>query len=433
MDCFRRLLTVALLFFIGFLPQVKGQGFGYEVIPKPDIWYNDVDGIRLGVILDGQVPGSFGDGPHRLDAGVWLGLWFPDLPVSYYVSFTEPISAWSEFSSEAAIELVSSIRTGYHNHGIGFSKRWQQGFDERKYIEFSNYNSYQRRFDREYSAFPGMWSDHDKVLTSFSLELQNENPLGWYHLSAETLFQLNDERYSVVNLSARQQIPFNEIWGLRVRAFAGFASSDTDPEYLYSRSMMPAIETLGSGITRAKGTLPQAWLEMGTMHLGSGASRRGYISADMGNCLCRDCEACHAAEDVPGSRLFNSFAAVNMEFDFWNPLTRTLTGMSGISDFLKFRSYLFMDAGRALSDSEYGLKVTGTAQDPSASPLPPPTELMADAGAGISLSFNIPDNYGKPRGFVLRYEVPFWLSEPGEGNDAFDFRSLFGFGAVISF
>src|SRR5690625_2965779 len=84
-----------------------------------------------------------------------------------------------------------------------------------------------------------------------------------------------------------------------------------------------------------------------------------------------------------------------------------------ISDFLKFRSYLFMDAGRVLSDSEYGLKVTGTAQDPSASPLPPPTELMADAGAGISLSFNIPDNYGKPRGFVLRYEVPFWLSEPG--------------------
>src|SRR5690625_5358693 len=75
-----------------------------------------------------------------------------------------------------------------------------------------------------------MWSDHDKVLTSFSLELQNENPLGWYHLSAETLFQLNDERYSVVNLSARQQIPFNEIWGLRVRAFAGFASSDTRSE-----------------------------------------------------------------------------------------------------------------------------------------------------------------------------------------------------------
>src|SRR5690625_7471215 len=134
MDCFRRLLTVALLFFIGFLPQVKGQGFGYEVIPKPDIWYNDVDGIRLGVILDGQVPGSFGDGPHRLDAGVWLGVWFPDVPVSYYVSFTEPISAWSEFSSEADMELVRSVRTRLYNHGIGFGKRWQQGVDGSEWI-----------------------------------------------------------------------------------------------------------------------------------------------------------------------------------------------------------------------------------------------------------------------------------------------------------
>ena len=433
MDCFRRLLTVALLFFIGFLPQVKGQGFGYEVIPKPDIWYNDVDGIRLGVILDGQVPGSFGDGPHRLGAGVWLGLWFPDLPVSYYVSFTEPISAWSEFSSEAAIELVSSIRTGYHNHGIGFSKRWQQGFDERKYIEFSNYNSYQRRFDREYSAFPGMWSDHDKVLTSFSLELQNENPLGWYHLSAETLFQLNDERYSVVNLSARQHIPFNEIWGLRVRAFAGFASSDTDPEYLYSRSMMPAIETLGSGFTRAKGTLPQAWLESGNMHIGGGANLRGYTRADVRNHLSQKNVASSDDEGVYGPHLFNSFAAVNVEFDFWNPLSSLLTDISGISDILKFRTYLFMDAGRGLSDSEYDYERGVNSREPSASQLPPPTELMADAGAGISLSFNIPDHYGKPRGFVLRYEIPFWLSEPGEGNDAFDFRSLFGFGAVISF
>src|SRR5690625_7707466 len=132
MDSFRRLLPVSLLFFIGFIPQVKGQGSGYEVIPKPDIWYNDVDGIRLGIILDGQVPGSFGDEPHRLDAGVWLGLWFPDLPVSYYVSFTEPISAWSKISSDAAIELVSSLQTGYHKHRIGVSQRQQQALDRPK-------------------------------------------------------------------------------------------------------------------------------------------------------------------------------------------------------------------------------------------------------------------------------------------------------------
>src|SRR5690625_4105812 len=192
MDSFRRLVTVSLLFFIGFIPQVKGHGSVYEVIPKPDIWYNDVDGIRLGIILDGQVPGSFGDGPHRLDAGVWLGLWFPDLPVSYYVSFTEPIAAWSEFSSEAAIELVSSIRTGYHNHGIGFSKRWQQGFDDGKHIEFRNNNSYQGQFARENPPFPGSWLDEDKARTIFSLGFRNDNRLGCCRCSHEPLFQQSD-------------------------------------------------------------------------------------------------------------------------------------------------------------------------------------------------------------------------------------------------
>jgi len=45
---------------------------------------------------------------------------------------------------------------------------------------------------------------------------------------------------------------------------------------------------------------------------------------------------------------------------------------------------------------------------------------------------NIPDYLGKPRGFVLRYDIPFWLSDPDSG-DSFKFRSLIGFGAVLSF
>src|SRR5690625_7987878 len=106
--------------------------------------------------------------------------------------------------------------------------------------------------------------------------------------------------------------------------------------------MMPAIETLGSGFTRAKGTLPQAWLERGNMHIRGGANLRGYTSADIGNSLTRGCEACPAAEDVWGRRLFNFFAAVYMVCDFWNAITRTSTGMSAIIDAMTSRSYLFM-------------------------------------------------------------------------------------------
>lgn len=426
---------ILLLFLVGLVNQGRGQSAGYELIPSPDLWYNDVDGIRLGVLLEGRVPGSFSDGPHRLDAGAWLGLWFPDLPVSYYLSFTEPINPWSQFNSEANIQMISSVRTGYHNHGIGFNKRWQQGFDERRYIEFSNYNSYQRRFNRVYTAFPALWSERDKFLTRFSLEVQNDNPLGWYHLSAHTTFQLNEERYSVFNLSARQQIHFNDYWGVRLRAFAGFASSGTDPEYLFSRSMMPAIQTMDNGFTRAKGTLPQVWMESGNVHVAGGANLRGYVHSDIQAMMPGACEDCSEGDTAPAAQpqLYSSFAAVNMEFDFWNPLAKMLKEMAYTAEFLSFRSYLFLDAGGSLGSSEFQWTQLSEAGDPIERYTNGSTDLISNAGAGISLSLNIPDNYGRPRGFVLRYEIPFWLSDPAEGDDTFDFRYLFGFGAVIPF
>ena len=83
-------------------------------------------------------------------------------------------------------------------------------------------------------------------------------------------------------------------------------------------------------------------------------------------------------------------------------------------EFIDFRSYLFFDAGLPLGIGDEA------------------TTIFADAGAGFSLSLNIPDYLGKPRGFVLRYEIPFWLSEPGS-EDSLKLRHLFGFGAVISF
>src|SRR5690625_6663861 len=113
---------------------------------------------------------------------------------------------------------------------------------------------------------------------------------------------------ALYSLSLHDALPI-----LRVRAFAGFASSDTDPEYHYSRSMMPAIETLGSGFTRAKGTLPQAWLESGNMHIGGGANLRGYTRADVRNHLSQKNVASSDDEGVYGPHLFNSFAAVNVE------------------------------------------------------------------------------------------------------------------------
>lgn len=406
------LVLLILLSIIGFIPdETRAQSGSYELIPAPDLWYNDVDGIRVGVRLKGQVPGTFEDGPHRLDAGLWLSTWFPDVPVSYYLSYTNPIDRWSDFGSEANYQLISSIRTGYHRHGVALNKRWQEGFDERSYKEIQLFNSFEKRFDREYTAFPELWGNGDKLKTTLSAEIKNDNGLGWYRLNASTMVQFLDESYVQVKGEFRQDIPLHEYWGFKVRLFTGISSENTAPEYLFSRSMAPMHETLFNGVTRAKGTIPQPWMESGNFHIAGGANLRGYTGQDVEtftNTGPAD------PNQLVAPYLMNSVASLNAEFDYFNPIGKVFNSIPYASDFLSFRSYLFFDAGRSLQVMDYE-----------------PDTLFADAGAGFSLSLNIPDYLGKPRGFVLKYELPFWLSEPGS-EEAFKLRHLFSVGAVIS-
>ncbi|MDX1641073.1 MAG: hypothetical protein R3220_05220 [Balneolaceae bacterium] len=406
-----RITTLIFAFFLISLfiltQNVRGQGAGYELLPAPDAWYNDVDGIRVGLRVRGQVPGTFNDGPHRLDAGVWLGTWFPDNPVSYYFSLTEPIPAWSDFGSEASVQFRSSIRTGYHNHGVAFNKRWQQGFDERKYRELRLYQSYEKRFDDEYTPFPALWSEDDKFLSTLTLRLQDENPLGWFQIQTSGSYQYLNDSYSVFTLTALQNIPINENWGFRIRSFTGIASDDADPEYLFPISSKPAIDWMSSGFTRAKGTIPQPWMNSGHIQVAGGANLRGYTEQEIGT---------FAKIGDLGiiAPLSTSLTSINAEFDYWNPIEILFQRTPYVSDFLTFNSYLFFDAGTEIGDEN-------TYSD----------NWLADAGTGFSLSLNIPDNLGKPRGFVIRFDMPFWLSDPGT-EDAFKFRYVFGIGGVIS-
>lgn len=401
----------------------EAQSPRYELLPSPDLWYNDVDGIRVGLRLKGQVPGTFEDGPHRLDAGLWLGLWFPKLPVSYYLSYTEPIQPWSEYGSEASVQVISSIRTGYHDHGIGFNKRWQQGFDERRYREFRLYTSYEKRFDEEYTLYPVLWSDQDKLLSSLTFSLQNDHALGWYTIQGATTLQYLNDFFSVATLRATQRIDFHEYWGIRMRAFTGLSSGKTAPEYLFSRSMRPAVQWMGNGFTRAKGTIPRRWMESDNIQIAGGAGLRGYTSQDAASFrlntseqdVIYEAEGSITEQPVTEPILYQSFASVNIEFDYWNPIAVAFNQIPYASEFLSFRSYLFFDSGTPLSGGSRG-----------------DDRLFSNAGAGFSLSLNIPDYQGKPRGFVLRYEIPFWLSNPGHEN-SFKLRHLAGFGAVISF
>ena len=396
------LLTVSL-------SAAQAQSFSekpYELRFAPDLWYNDVDGIRVGIRMRGQVPGTFDDGPHRLDTGLWLGTWLPSTPVSYFIRYTNPIASISGFNSEGSYSLLSSIRTGFHRHGAGFDKRWQPGFNEDEFTQFAAFGGVYSHFDSEYLVFPALWQDAWTPYLSLTAERQQLTNAGFLYYRAASVSGLTgaDTFFTGLQAEVRKSVELGSRLNLRLRASGGVLSGDAPPEQRYLASQAAPFHWMNSGFFRAKGTIPVPWMESGAFQLtGNGANLRGYARRD----------AKHARNGTPV--FYNAYTAFNAEIDYPNPIDLLFEQIPILGDFLRLRSYLFTDL------------LSGSIFDEDR------TENLADAGAGFALSLNIPDQLGRPRGFILRFDLPVWLSEPEEDQNPFKLRGVVSFGAVIGF
>lgn len=376
----------------------------YQLMPAPDIWYNSVDGVRVGVRILGQNPNSFGNGPHRLNAGVWLGTKFPENPVSYYLQFTEPIPGISDFGSEANISLETSYRTGFQDHGVSFNKRWQTGFNEMNYKELSVGFRAEHRFDSDYLLYPQLWQNEWLYLASARFDFTNQNSLGRYLLSFSADANIAGETSSFLRtaISFQQQAKLSENFTLYGRLYSGFATEETAPEYMFTHSIRSARYWMSQGLTRARGTIPPNWIQIGNIQVTGGPNLRGYLAQDI------------STLNNGFAPIYTSLSSINLELDYPNPLNKAINDIPVLGGFINLRSYLFFDAGTSL-----GL----TSLEES--------RTLSDAGLGFLFSINIPDYLGKTRGLAIRYDLPLWLSHPGSEN-AFAFRNVIGIGVIIS-
>lgn len=386
------------------LAQTDEQSRSYELLPAPDLWYNSVDGVRIGGRLVGQEPASFGEGPHRLNAGIWVGTNFPANPVSYYLQFTEPISSISDFGSEANISLETSYRTGFQDHGISFNKRWQAGFNELNYKELSVGFRFEHRFDKEYLLYRQLWQENWLSVAFASLDITGENPFGRYLVSLSVDGNVAGETNEFLRgrLSFQQQIKLTQSFTLYSRLYTGFATDQTAPEYLFTHSLKSARYWMDKGLTRARGTIPPSWFESGNIHVTGGANLRGYLSQDV------------KSLNNGGLPLYTSISSANLELDYPNPLDKLIKDIPVVGGLVSLRSYLFYDVGTSLG-------ITAIEED----------KTISDAGLGFVFSIDVPDYLGKSRGIAIRYDLPLWLSHPGT-EDSFKFRNVIGIGAIIS-
>lgn len=373
-------------------------------MPAPDVWFNSVDGVRVGGRLLGQKAGTFGDGPHRLNAGFWIGTKFPENPVSYYLKFTEPIPSISDFSSEGSVSLETSYRTGFQSHGINFDKRWQAGFNEMNYKELSLGFRAEHRFDSDYLLYPQLWQDKWLYLATANVNISDKGRLGRYFLtiSADANLAGSASNFLRSEVSFQQQIELSDSFTLLGRLYSGFATEETSPEYLFSHSFKSPRSWMDKGLTRARGTIPPNWMQIGNIQITGGPGLRGYNKQDI--------QALNRGA-VP---LFTSLSAMNLELNYPNPLDKAISEVPVLGGFVRLRSYLFFDAGTSLGLTSF--------ED---------NRTFSDAGLGFLFSIDIPDYLGKPRGLAIRYDLPLWLSHPGT-QKSFKFRNVIGIGAIIS-
>ncbi|MEX1137187.1 MAG: hypothetical protein WEB89_09815 [Balneolales bacterium] len=403
------LAGVAIVLFMGIFGFFKSSHAqiistpGYEVLAAPDLWYNEVDGVRVGFRLRGQEPGTFLDGDHRVDFGLWLGTRLPTYPVSYYLSYVDPIGGITEFGSEGSLNLFTSIREGLHSHGAGIEKRWQPGFNEFIYTEASGYITTHYRFEDDYAHYPVLWQDDVVVKALTEVERQTENRFGFSNITGSLAVGLpvDTDFFTQFQASFAQEVNLSRSFTLNGRAFVTTATDDLPIEYYHQSAMAPALNWTQSGFTRSRGTIPNAWMDDGLVHIAGGANLRGYTRQNI--------DATIDGQPV----LYNNITALNFELRYPNIINRLFGEISMLGDFLNLNSYLFYDIG-APFDYEKGFDST-----------------LSDAGAGFMLSLNIPDYVGRQRGFNFRYEIPFWLSDPADGDGPFEFRNLISIGAVI--
>jgi len=398
----------------GLLPKIKlARPFkrieppldAYLISPKPAIWFNNVDGLRLGAGFHGSYLESYNVlGDHTVDFSAYYSLKSPKIPVGYQFSLKEPLR---KIGKLAYFQIESEADAGLAYNGVSFSQTWNKytGLfrSNRLILKLDAFNLYDHnylwnsdfwqgkrlsrlriRFERS-CQFPHLQNYWSVQLTSNYVDTYDE-------LSFQYVIQAHE--FSKIQFTWSPSVNFSRDFGLKLRGTAGYGFGGAIPtqSQFYLTSASPA-DWIRNPFYRGKGTLPPAWEEDGNIRPIGGGNLRGYQSRLLkgGYIL--------FPESIPltGNRLL----AANAELHFPCLLSKIIRKLPGARNFpLQVERYLFFDAGVAgwaEKDAEWNLNHT----------------VLEDAGVGFVA------RRGK---WAFQLDLPLWLSHPEAGENSVKFR-----------
>lgn len=246
----------------------------YLVTWRPSLWYNSVDGIKLGMRLSGSYLGYLND----FDGGLWHGT-HKSSEFDYDLQFN---TLMPNISCQMRIFARLSKLDGVEFYSAGFSKLFAPhlSYPPYHFIGISVNSMAARRSD--YFVYPALWLLNVRInFVQAQYEYQNY----WKHLRINfkagyeadlPIFRGSVVDYSKRSLELKCTYSFmNNFLGLRL--YDGRASGGTPPQFEFYLAGANPAETWNYPIVRSRGTMSSQMMEYARIPGG------GFVRAMNGN------------------------------------------------------------------------------------------------------------------------------------------------------
>ncbi len=402
----------------------------YRMYLRPDIWWNAVDGVKLGLHAEGDYLFSRG----KVDATVWFNThvgqqfdyksfegegWYDRyLPISYTFNYLTPLS---KNYSKLQLQMNSRLLDGLWFHRGGFN--WlPKSADRIELYAQTMWRPVPRDFD--YLLYPNEWSStkahaNSSINFAWTHNYKCLRGIGAYTLGVRAPL-LTGNGAGSFNYSYLQgeAINYNNLGKLEVRTrlFGRYGMGTNIPyeSALYAAGANPE-ELMENKYTRSVGFVPNDWrtysqTDMNHFQQGGGLNLRGYA----GYLIAEE----HDGQILIGYKSRSGIAAnVEVDFDKFIKFAPRFT-----RNWLHLDAYLFGDAGIMQLSKTGNLATYWNIQ--------PTTEwssLRIDAGVGFALTVKKFGVFDKAQPLTLRFDMPFVVNRPPFANpDYAAFRYVFG-------
>jgi len=386
----------------------------YNAFVRPDIWWNNIDGVKLGMHVDG----TYMNFMRNLYCTVWFNTrllsdekykpyegqsWYANTsPIDYTLRYDSPLK---NINKKINIGIDSRLLEGYSRHSI-YSIYKLSNTSSFKIEAISS--SRIGKGANDYLFTPSEWSSYThagslNTQTNSYLQLQWNKRVnynkgnGKFNITLRSPLTYN---YAFLQGETVHQIAWKKL-DARARAFVRLGmGNDVPKESTLSLQGANPKELMENKFTRSQGVLPLDWGGYSTdnfshIQMGGGLNLRGYTGY-------------YAIEEDDQNNVYLNYkgrsgASINMELDFDRLVN---IHPKKVRDYVHFDTYLFGDAG-VISRS-----ILNYTNIPTLDPVKQWSKVRMDAGVGVALTIKKLGPLEKFTPFVIRFDMPLFLSSP---------------------